>query len=548
MPELPSHLDLPLDSIVRCWTTSHWAYILFRGRLENDTFTETRHGIQSARTIITGHIMILSIDQGTTGTTAFVFDSRGAQIGYSYAEISNYYPKPGWVEQNAEEIWQITLSVCSAALERAGIRASDIQAVGITNQRETTILWDRHTGEPVHPAIVWQCRRSAEICAELVAAGNSQWLRERSGLLLDAYFSASKLLWLFRQNPKLLARARSGALCFGTVDSWLIWKMSGGCAHLTDHTNASRTLLYNLAQKHWDPELLALFDCPESILPEIRPSASYFTDTDPKAFLGTDAPICGVAGDQQAALFGQGCIHPGDIKNTYGTGCFMLAFAGEMPPALPQGLLATVACDVHGAPAYAVEGSVFTAGSAVQWLRDELGLIQQAAETEIIAQSIPDTRGVYLVPAFSGLGAPHWNPLARGTICGLSRGAGRAELVRATLESIAYQSDELVRLMSEALDLPISHMRVDGGASVNNFLMQFQADISALRVERPRQIESTAIGAALLAGIGSGLWQSRRLPECLKEIDRDFLPAMAAPKRESLLAGWKRAVSACQAF
>ncbi|WP_444925598.1 glycerol kinase GlpK [Microbulbifer sp. TRSA002] len=492
--------------------------------------------------------MILSIDQGTTGTTAFIFDSKGHLIGRSYSEIPNRYPQPGWVEQDAEEIWSVTLRVCAAALQRAGVRASDITAVGITNQRETTIVWDRYTGEPVFPAIVWQCRRSAEVCRELGELGRSDWLRERSGLLLDAYFSASKLTWLFRRNPDLLTRAQNGDLCFGTVDSWLIWKMSGGKAHLTDHTNASRTLLYNIKDKAWDSELLDFFQCPESILPRILPSAGHFTDTDPHAFLGTSAPICGVAGDQQAALFGQGCTEPGSIKNTYGTGCFMLAFAGEDPPELPQGLLATVACDAQGNPAYAVEGSVFTAGSAIQWLRDEMGMIQQAVDTEIIAQSIPHTRGVYLVPAFSGLGAPHWDPSARGTICGLSRGAGRAEVVRATLESIAYQSDELARLMEQALGLPITHMRVDGGACANNFLMQFQADISSLRVERPQQIESTAIGAALLAGIGSGTWRPRELPECLQEIERDFMPAMTQAEREQLLAGWRRAVKACKAF
>ncbi|SEA49744.1 glycerol kinase GlpK [Microbulbifer marinus] len=492
--------------------------------------------------------MILSIDQGTTGTTAFVFDTSGALIGRSYSELPNYYPRPGWVEQQADEIWQVTLRVCAAALERAGISATDLTAIGITNQRETTILWDRKTGEPVCPAIVWQCRRSADICTELARAGQGDWLRERTGLVLDAYFSASKLQWLFRDRPELLDRARAGELCFGTVDSWLIWNMSGGRAHLTDHTNASRTLLYNLEQRGWDPELLELFGCPESLLPEIMPSAGHFADTDPAAFLGATAPICGVAGDQQASLFGQGCTRPGDIKNTYGTGCFMLAYAGAERPQLPRGLLATIACDTSGAPAYAVEGAVFTGGSAVQWLRDEMGLIQQAAETEMIAQSVPSTRGVYLVPAFSGLGAPHWDPSARGTICGLSRGAGRAELVRATLESIAYQSDELAQLMSEALGLSISHMRVDGGASANNFLMQFQADISALRVERPRQIESTAVGAALLAGIGAGIWSPGDLPESLLEIERDFLPQMSAEKREELLSGWRRAVTACRAF
>ncbi|MCX2784106.1 glycerol kinase GlpK [Microbulbifer thermotolerans] len=492
--------------------------------------------------------MILSIDQGTTGTTAFVFDTRGTLIGRSYTELPNYYPRPGWVEQKADAIWWVTRRVCAAALERAGISASDLMAVGITNQRETTLLWDRQSGEPVSPAIVWQCRRSAGICDTLNVAGKAELLREKTGLVLDAYFSASKLLWLFRAQPELLARARCGELCFGTVDSWLIWKMTGNRDHFTDHSNASRTLLYNLDNKCWDPELLDLFGIPESLLPEIRPSAGHFADTDPEAFLGASVPICGVAGDQQASLFGQGCTNPGDVKNTYGTGCFMLAYAGPERPRQPEGLLATIACDPAGQPAYAVEGAVFTAGSAVQWLRDEMGLIQEAAETEMIAQSVPDTRGVYLVPAFSGLGAPHWRASARGTICGLTRGSGRAELVRATLESIAYQSDELARLMGEALGLPIRHMRVDGGASANNFLMQFQADISALRVERPKQIESTAVGAALLAGIGAGIWSADKLPPRLLDIERDFLPAMAEEERNRLLAGWRRAVAACCAF
>ncbi|WP_193165860.1 glycerol kinase GlpK [Microbulbifer hainanensis] len=492
--------------------------------------------------------MILSIDQGTTGTTAFVFDSSGALRGRSYSEFPQYYPHPGWVEHDASEIWDVTLRVCAAALERAEIAAADLTAIGITNQRETTVLWDRQTGEPVYPAIVWQCRRSADICAELQRAGKADWLLEKTGLVLDAYFSASKLQWLFRQQPELLARAEAGELCFGTIDSWLIWKMSGGCAHMTDHTNASRTLLYNIEARTWDPELLALFHIPEAVLPKILPSAGHFATTDPEAFLGAGAAICGVAGDQQAALFGQGCTRPGHVKNTYGTGCFMLACAGAERPEAPPGLLTTIACGADGGPVYAIEGAVFNGGSAVQWLRDDLGLIQQAADSETIAHSIPDTRGVYLVPAFSGLGAPHWDPHARGTICGLTRGAGKAELVRATLESIAYQSDELVQLMGQALDVEISHIRVDGGASANNFLMQFQADISRVRVERPRQVESTAVGAALLAGIGAGLWSADKLPRCLQEIERDFVPQMSLARRDDLIAGWQKAVAACRAF
>ncbi|MFI2812822.1 glycerol kinase GlpK [Microbulbifer zhoushanensis] len=492
--------------------------------------------------------MILSVDQGTTGTTAFVFDSHGRLLGRSYSEFPQYYPKPGWVEHDANEIWQVTLRVCAAAVERAGIEVGELSAIGITNQRETTVLWDRETGEPVCRAIVWQCRRSAELCRELERAGKAEWLLERTGLVLDAYFSASKLQWLFGERPELLERARAGELAFGTIDSWLIWKMSGGRAHLTDHTNASRTLLYNLERRDWDPELMDLFGCPTGILPDIRPSAGLFTTTDPGAFLGAEVPICGVAGDQQASLFGHGCTSPGTIKNTYGTGCFMLAYAGDERPEAPTGLLTTIACDATGAPAYALEGAVFNAGSAVQWLRDDMGLIQQAGETETIARGVPDTKGVYLVPAFSGLGAPHWDPGARGTICGLSRGSGKAELVRATLESIAYQSEELAQLMAGSLGVDTTHLRVDGGASANDFLMQFQSDISATRVERPRQIESTAVGAALLAGIGAGIWPAGQLPDCLLEIERDFVPRMPEQRRRELLEGWRRAVAACRAF
>lgn len=492
--------------------------------------------------------MILSIDQGTTGTTAFVFDTSGTLLGRSYSEFPQYYPRPGWVEHRAQEIWEVTLGVCAAAVAQAGIRARDLRALGITNQRETTILWDRHSGEPVCPAIVWQCRRSAELCDELRGQGHEAWLRERTGLVLDAYFSASKLMWLFRNQPELLARAQAGELCFGTVDSWLIWKLSGGRAHLTDHTNASRTLLYNIDTRDWDGELLELFGCPRAILPEISSSAGQFAATDPGIFLGAEVPICGVAGDQQAALFGQGCTSPGDLKNTYGTGCFMLAYAGAERPRAPEGLLTTIACDAAGAPAYAMEGAVFNAGSAVQWLRDDMGLIRRAAETEQIALSVPDTRGVYLVPAFSGLGAPHWDSAARGTVCGLTRGAGRAELVRATLESIAYQSDELARLMVSALGVEIQQMRVDGGACANNFLMQFQADISRVRVERPKQVESTAVGAALLAGIGAGIWSAGDLPRNFLEIEREFEPRMEEALRQNLLAGWKKAIASCRAF
>ncbi|WP_066962943.1 glycerol kinase GlpK [Microbulbifer sp. Q7] len=492
--------------------------------------------------------MILSIDQGTTGTTALVFDADGRLRGRSYSEFPQYYPRPGWVEHDAEEIWQVTLRVCAAALQRAGVAASELRALGITNQRETTVLWDRHTGKPVHRAIVWQCRRSAGICSELREAGAESMIRAKTGLLLDAYFSASKLRWIFQQSPKLLRRAEAGDLCFGTIDSWLIWRLTGGKSHLTDHTNASRTLLYDLDRRQWDGELLNLFGCPPAILPEIRHSASEFAITDASAFLGAEVPISGVAGDQQAALFGQGCVEPGSLKNTYGTGCFMLACAGAVRPLVPDGLLTTIACDGAGQPQFAIEGSVFNGGAAVQWLRDDLGIIQQAAETEQIAQAIPDTRGVYLVPAFSGLGAPHWDAGARGAIFGLTRGAGRSAIVRATLESIAFQSHELAQLMAQALGVQLQCLRVDGGASANNFLMQFQADISRLCVERPRQIETTAVGAALLAGIGAGVWSPGGLPESLVDVEQDFLPQMGELQRRDLLNGWARAVASCRTF
>ncbi|WP_043318538.1 glycerol kinase GlpK [Microbulbifer sp. HZ11] len=492
--------------------------------------------------------MILSIDQGTTGTTAFVFDAEGRLRGRSYSEFSQYYPEPGWVEHDASEIWRVTLKVCAAALQRAGIDASALSALGITNQRETTVLWDRATGEPVHPAIVWQCRRSAGICGDLRRAGAEPMVRAKTGLLLDAYFSASKLRWIFRESPDLYHRAEAGELCFGTIDSWLIWCLTGGRQHLTDHTNASRTLLYDVDRHQWDSELLALFECPSAILPEIRPSAGSFGVTDPATFFGARVPICGVAGDQQAALYGQGCFQPGSMKNTYGTGCFMLASAGKRRPLVPEGMLTTVACDATGQPQYAIEGSVFNGGAAVQWLRDDLGIIQHAADSEQLAQSIPSTRGVYMVPAFSGLGAPHWDTDARGALFGLTRGAGRAEIVRATLESIAFQSHELAELMARALNVELQCLRVDGGASANNFLMQFQADISSLRVERPRQIESTAVGAALLAGVGAGLWEYGALPDSLQDIEQDFLPQMSVQTRQSHLQGWRKAVAACRSF
>lgn len=490
--------------------------------------------------------MILSIDQGTSGTTVILFDGNGEQLGRGYREFTQYYPQPGWVEHDPLEIWTVTLSTVDDALTQAGVSASELSAIGITNQRETVVVWDRATGEPLHNAIVWQCRRSAAICDQLKANNKETLIRQKTGLVVDAYFSASKLQWLFENRPELKKMAVDGQLCAGTIDSWLIWQLSGGKAHLTDPTNASRTMLYNIEQQQWDPELLELFDLPPSILPSVTSSSGFFANTDPDHFFGATVPITGVAGDQQAALFGQRCTQVGDIKNTYGTGCFMLMFIGSCSdcarPVSENGLLTTLACDAEGKPAYVLEGSVFTAGAAVQWLRDQLGIIEQVAETEAVANSMTHTNGVYVVPALSGLGAPYWDMQARGAIVGLSGGSGRKEIIRATLEAIAFQSDEVAKLMSEEAETAITYLRVDGGACANNFLMQFQADIMDVTVQRPQHIESTAIGAALLAGMGGGLWAADQLPASLSVLDKQFTPAMTAEERNNHKAGWSRAV------
>ena len=495
--------------------------------------------------------MILSIDQGTTGTKVLIFDGSGHIIGRSYNEFTQYYPQPGWVEHDPVELWEVTHHTIEQALHSANINAAELSAIGITNQRETVVVWDRETGQPVYNAIVWQCRRSSSLCDALKNDGKEALIQAKTGLVVDAYFSASKLQWLFNEKPELRQRALSGGLCFGTIDSWLIWKMTGGSAHLTDPTNASRTMLYNISDACWDDELLDLFGVPSSILPTVKASAGFFADTDPGEFFGVTVPICGVAGDQQASLFGQRCTQPGDIKNTYGTGCFMLMYAGSCSDvAQPQsrhGLLTTIACSPEGKPAYALEGSVFTAGAAVQWLRDQLGVIGEAAETEAIAESIEHTSGVYMVPALTGLGAPWWDMNARGAIVGLTPGAGRKEIIRACLEAIAYQSLELALLMSREANIHIKHLRVDGGACSNDFLMQFQSDIMNAEVQRPEQVESTAIGAALLAGIGSGLWSPEHLPTTLKKLDKTFKPIMSAEKRKQLFNGWRHAVAQVQA-
>ena len=486
--------------------------------------------------------MILSIDQGTTGTTALVLDSQGEILGRGYSEFRQIFPRPGWVSHSATEIWDTTLKVIGIAIAEAGIDASDIKGIGIANQRETTVLWDRRTGEPVHDAIVWQCRRTADLCAQYRADGLEDMVRAKTGLVIDAYFSASKIAWLLDRVYDLRARAEQGEVCFGTVDSFLLYKLTGGAVHATDYTNASRTMIYNIRRRKWDGELLEIFDIPSGILPEVRSSAGEFGITVDLGVLPAGIPIGGIAGDQQAALFGQRCVRAGDIKNTYGTGCFTLFQTGARAVPSAHGLLTTLACGPFGRVSYALEGAVFSAGATVQWLRDGLGIIDTAAETEAWSQAIDDTGGVYFVPAFTGLGAPHWDEDARGAIVGLTRGTGRAHLARAALESIAYQSADLVHAMIADAGESVASLRVDGGAVVNDFLMQFQADILDVPVIRPKYVETTALGAGMLAGLATGVWDDADALADINPPHRTFEPAMSQDRREALLAGWHKAV------
>ncbi len=485
---------------------------------------------------------LLAIDQGTTGTTVLLLDHDGRPVGRAYSEFGQIYPRPGWVEHDPEAIWEVTCTVIEQALREAGIPADRIAAIGITNQRETSVLWDRHSGEPVHNAIVWQCRRTAPICQELRDQGRENWFRERTGLVLDAYFSGTKLQWLLDNVPGARKRAEQGELLFGTIDTWLIWKLSGGQAHVTDYTNASRTLAYNIYDRKWDTDILDLLRIPEGVLPEVTPSSGVCAHTVAEPPFGSEIPIAGIAGDQQAALFGQACWEPGMVKNTYGTGSFLLMYTGGKAVRSTQGLLTTLACSETGGPAYALEGAIFTTGAAVQWLRDELGFVEQAADSERIARSVPETQGVYMVPAFVGLGAPYWDMEARGAIIGLTRGSNRAHIVRATLESIAYQTRDVVQVMSADAGIPIKELRVDGGASANDFLMQFQADILDVRVDRPAMVETTALGAAFLAGLGVGYWKGSEELGRARRGERVFEPTMSPKEREALYKGWKEAV------
>jgi len=486
--------------------------------------------------------VILALDQGTTGSTALVFGPDGDVIGRAYAEIQQHYPQPGWVEHDAEEIWQKTLRVGRDALAAASVPARAVRAIGITNQRETTVLWDRRTGDPVYRAIVWQSRQTAPVCERLRAAGHEPLIHERTGLVLDPYFSGSKIAWLLERDPKLRARAEAGESAFGTIDAWLIHRLTGGRVHATDPTNASRTLLYDIHERRFDPELLGILGVPAAMMPEVKPSASVFGETAALDGLPAGIPIAGVAGDQQAALFGQGCFEAGMAKNTYGTGAFLVLNTGTRRVISKRGLLTTLCCDARGQAAYALEGAIFVAGAAVQWLRDELGLVKSAAETGPIAESVPDTGGAYLVPAFTGLGAPYWDAAARGALVGLTRGTSRAQVVRATLESLAYQSRDVTDVMNAESGVPLRELRVDGGACANDFLMQFQADVLGVPVDRPALVETTAAGAAFLAGLGSGFWKDAAALAARRRRDRLFTPAMPPDRRDALYAGWVEAV------
>ena len=484
-------------------------------------------------------------DQGTTSSRTIIFDGQGRQVSAAQLEFTQYYPQAGWVEHDPREIWASQLSTAREALARAGLSGAQISAIGIANQRETTMLWNRMTGEPIAPAIVWQCRRTAQLADEIAASPIAAHIRENTGLISDAYFSATKLMWLLENIPGARESAMRGDLAAGTVDSWLIWQLTHGQVHATDYTNASRTMLFDIHRLCWDEKILSALDIPRSILPEVLPSSCIFGESDPDLF-GAPIPIAAAAGDQHAALFGQGCRSVGDVKNTYGTGCFLLMNTGETPVRSERGLISTVGFalrrpDNSEEVCYALEGSVFVAGAAIQWLRDELGLIPNAAASEQLARSVSDTAGAYLVPAFTGLGAPHWDQYARGTLVGLTRGCSRAHIVRAALESIAYQTLDVLRVMEADTGHRISQLRADGGASANDFLMQFQADILGAEVLRPAYVETTAFGAALLAGLSCGVWRSTAgLPS-----DPDaalFSPAIDPMHRERLIHGWQRAL------
>lgn len=484
---------------------------------------------------------VMALDAGTTSNRCILFNEKGDVCSVAQKEFRQIFPHPGWVEHDANEIWSTQLGVAVEAMQRINAKASDIAAIGITNQRETTILWDKKTGEPVYNAIVWQCRRTSGLCDELKAQGLVDKIREKTGLVIDAYFSGTKIKWILDNVPGVRERAEKGDILFGNVDSWLIWKLTGGKVHVTDYSNASRTMLFNINTLQWDEEILKLLNIPKQILPQPMPSSAVYGQTDPSLF-GGEITIAGAAGDQQAALFGQACFTAGEAKNTYGTGCFMLMNTGEKPVFSKNGLVTTIAWGIDGKVNYALEGSIFVAGAAIQWLRDELRIIDTSPDSEYMATQVPDTNGCYVVPAFTGLGAPYWDQYARGTIVGLTRGVNKKHLIRATLESLAYQTSDVLQAMQEDSGLKLSALKVDGGASMNNFLMQFQSDIIGASVHRPACVETTAMGASYLAGLAVGFWKSQDDVRHNWQISKVFEPTIDQADREEKLKGWKRAV------
>ena len=485
---------------------------------------------------------VMALDQGTTSCRAILFDKESKIVGVTQKEFTQIYPKAGWVEHDAEEIWSTQYGVIAELIAKTGIKADEIASIGITNQRETTVVWDKSTGKPIYNAIVWQCRRTTAICDDLKAKGYEDMVREKTGLVVDAYFSGTKVKWILDNVEGARAKAEKGELLFGTTDTWLIWKLTGGKVHVTDYSNASRTMMFNIRELHWDEELLKMLDVPQGMLPEVHNSSEVYGNTDPGVFLGFEIPIAGVAGDQQAALFGQACYEPGDAKNTYGTGCFMLMNTGSKIHTSKHGLLTTIAWGIDGKVEYALEGSIFIAGAAIQWLRDGLKMIDVAPDSEYFAKKVKDTDGVYFVPAFVGLGAPYWDMRARGGIFGLTRGTTKSHIIRAALDSLAYQTKDVLGSMEADSGITLKSLRVDGGAVANNLLMQFQADILGTRVDRPEIIETTALGAAYLAGLAVGFWESKEELATRWLLDHRFEPEMEEEKRAKLYKGWLKAV------
>ena len=490
---------------------------------------------------------IMALDAGTTSNRCILFDKQGNICSVAQKEFTQIFPQPGWVEHDADEIFATQLEVAQIALRNLGATAADIAAIGITNQRETTVVWNKYTGRPVYHAIVWQCRRTADRCQTLRQEGWTDAVRQKTGLVIDPYFSATKIAWILDNVPDARQMADRGELLFGTVETWLIWKLTGGKVHVTDYSNASRTMLFNINTLQWDDEILALLNIPKSILPQVMPSSTVYGKTD-ATFFGAPIPISGAAGDQQAALFGQTCFAPGEAKCTYGTGAFVLMNTGEKPMFSQNGLVTTIAWGLNGKVTYALEGSIFVAGAAIQWLRDELRFIESASDSEYMARKVPDTNGCYVVPAFTGLGAPYWDAYARGTIVGLSRGVNKYHIIRATLDSITYQTNDVLTAMGSDAGIPLENLRVDGGASANNYLMQTQADVTDAPVLRPKCVETTAMGAAYLAGLAVGYWKDLEEIRANWSVDRTFRPEMDAQQRKIRLQEWKRAVSAATAW